>query len=149
MSLVFAHMTFVPTFGIISYVFLPLLCSSNCRCQGTGTSRAQDLSFPRTNSPYGELSFRRLFVPGNFRSSDYFTRHWLWTQTAVATFRICFVVGLVVFVFQKINWVSLRCVRVIFFLLNKNAKWINVMMPVDKLTLIRSTSSVLCTVTQL
>ena len=26
------------------------------------------LSFPRTNSPYGELSFPRLFVPGNFRS---------------------------------------------------------------------------------
>ena len=36
--------------------------------QGTGTFRAQDLSFPRTNSPYGELSFPRLFVPGNFRS---------------------------------------------------------------------------------
>jgi len=35
---------------------------------GTGTFRAQDLSFPRTNSPYGELSFPRLFVPGNFRS---------------------------------------------------------------------------------
>jgi len=31
---------------------------------GTGTFRAQDLSFPRTNSPYGELSFPRLFVPG-------------------------------------------------------------------------------------
>jgi len=31
---------------------------------GTGTFRAQDLSFPRTNSPYGELSFQRLFVPG-------------------------------------------------------------------------------------
>ena len=30
---------------------------------GTGTFRAQDLSFPRTNSPYGELSFPRLFVP--------------------------------------------------------------------------------------
>jgi len=109
---------------------------------GTGTFRAQDLSFTRTNSPYGELSFRRLFVPGifalgtkvpwnfrsralsfsgtfvpgerkflgtfvpwtfrfkellfpglfvprNFHSSDYFTRHWLWTQTA--TVRICFV----------------------------------------------------------
>ena len=70
---------------------------------GTGTFRAQDLSFPRTNSPYGELSFPRLFVPGNltklpgtfvprtfhseelsfpglfvlrnFRSSDYFTKH--------------------------------------------------------------------------
>jgi len=25
-------------------------------CSGTGTFRAQDLSFPRTNSPYGELS---------------------------------------------------------------------------------------------
>jgi len=35
---------------------------------GTGTFRAQDLSFPRTNSPYGELSFPILFVPGNFRS---------------------------------------------------------------------------------
>jgi len=35
---------------------------------GTGTFRAQDLSFPRTNSPYGELSFPRLFVPRNFRS---------------------------------------------------------------------------------
>ena len=55
--------------------------------QGTGTFRAQDLSFPRTNSPYGELSFPRLFVPGerkflelsflgpfvprNFRSQDF------------------------------------------------------------------------------
>jgi len=108
---------------------------------GTGTFRAQDLSFPRTNSPYGELSFPRLFVPGNwerkfpgtrsqalsfsgtfvpgkrkflgtfvpwtfrseklslpwlfvprnFRSFNYFTRHWLWTQTAIATVRICFV----------------------------------------------------------
>jgi len=35
---------------------------------GTGTFRARDLSFPRTNSPYGELLFPRLFVPGNFRS---------------------------------------------------------------------------------
>ena len=35
---------------------------------GTGTFRAQDLSFPRTNSPYGELSFLRLFVPRNFHS---------------------------------------------------------------------------------
>ena len=35
---------------------------------GTGTFRAQDLSFPRTNSPYGELSFPKPFVPGNFRS---------------------------------------------------------------------------------
>jgi len=33
---------------------------------GTGTFRAQDLSFPRTNSPYGELSFPRLFVPRGF-----------------------------------------------------------------------------------
>ena len=32
--------------------------------KGTGTFRAQDLSFPSTNSPYGELSFPRLFVPG-------------------------------------------------------------------------------------
>jgi len=32
---------------------------------GTGTFRAQNLSFPRTNSPYGELSFPRRFVPGN------------------------------------------------------------------------------------
>ena len=32
-------------------------------CTGNGTFRAQDLSFPRTNSPYGELSFPRLFVP--------------------------------------------------------------------------------------
>jgi len=48
---------------------------------GTGTFRAQDLSFPRTNSPYGELvpdtfrsesslelSFPGPFVLGNFRS---------------------------------------------------------------------------------
>jgi len=34
---------------------------------GTGTFRAQDLSFPRTNSPYEELSFPR----GNFRSRDH------------------------------------------------------------------------------
>ena len=39
-----------------------------CTSLGTGTFRAQDLSFPKTNSPYGELSFPRLFVPGNFRS---------------------------------------------------------------------------------
>ena len=132
----------------------------------TGTFRAQDLSFPKTNSPYGELSFPRLFVPGNFRSLGTkvpwnfrsralsfsgtfvpgerkflgtfvpwtfrseelsflrlrYTRHWLWTQRAIATVRICFVVGVVVFVFQKINWVSLRCVRIVFFLLNKNCK---------------------------
>ena len=118
--------------------------------QGTGTFRAEDFSFSRTNSTFGELSFRRLFipwewevprnfrsqalsfrgtfvpgeqkflgtfvpwtfrsealsfpglfVPRNFHSSDYFTRHWLWTHTATATVRICFVVGLVVFVFQK------------------------------------------------
>ena len=43
---------------------------------GTGTFRAQDLSFPRTNSPYGELSFPRLFIPGNFRSEEaYTTQH--------------------------------------------------------------------------
>ena len=30
---------------------------------GTGTFRAQDLSFPRTNSPYGDLSFPGTFVP--------------------------------------------------------------------------------------
>ena len=62
------------------------------RTTGTGTFRAQDLSFPRTNSPYGELSFptfrsRELsfpgnesswelsfpgpFVPRNFRSQDF------------------------------------------------------------------------------
>jgi len=35
-----------------------------------------------------ELSFPGLFVPRNFRSSDYFTRHWLWTQTAIPTVRI-------------------------------------------------------------
>jgi len=40
------------------------------RGEGTGTFRAQDLSFPRTNSTYGELSFPRLFVPGNFRSRE-------------------------------------------------------------------------------
>ena len=33
MSLVLGHTTFVLTFGIISYVFLPLLCSSHCRSQ--------------------------------------------------------------------------------------------------------------------
>jgi len=54
---------------------------------GTGTFRAQDLSFPRTNSPYGnfrsrdfsfpgnesswELSFPGPFVPRNFRSQDF------------------------------------------------------------------------------
>ena len=32
---------------------------------GTWTFRAQDLSFPRTNSPYGDLSFPRLFVNEN------------------------------------------------------------------------------------
>ena len=44
--------------------------TQNCSVQidgivtGTGTFRAQDLSFPRTNSPYGELSFPGPFVPG-------------------------------------------------------------------------------------
>jgi len=33
------------------------------KIRGTGTFRAQDLSFPRTNSPYGELSFQRLSFP--------------------------------------------------------------------------------------
>jgi len=37
---------------------------------GTGTFPAQDLSFPRTNSPYGELSFPGTFVPGPFRSLE-------------------------------------------------------------------------------
>ena len=32
------------------------------------TFRTQDLSFPWTNSPYGEHSFPRPFVPGTFRS---------------------------------------------------------------------------------
>ena len=32
------------------------------------TFRTQDLSFPRTKGPYGELSFLGPFVPGNFRS---------------------------------------------------------------------------------
>ena len=139
---------------------------------GTGTFRAQDLSFPRTNSPYGELSFPRLFVPGNeklsflgnesslelsfpgpfvlgnfrsrgtkvpgnFRSLDLsfrgtfvhrtfrsqellflrlFYTIWLWTQTAIATVRMCFIVPRPSSVcFPKINWVSLRCVRVVFF----------------------------------
>jgi len=60
--------------------------TQNCSVQidgivtGTGTFRAQDLSFPRTNSPYGELSFpgfvpweRKFpgtFVPGPFRSRE-------------------------------------------------------------------------------
>jgi len=44
---------------------------------GTWTFRAQDLSFPRTNCPYGELSLKKssrefsfpgTFVPGHFRS---------------------------------------------------------------------------------
>ena len=48
--------------------------------EGTGTFCARDLSFPRTNSPYGELSFQRRsrelsfpgpFVPRNFRSQDF------------------------------------------------------------------------------
>ena len=38
-------------------------------CPGTGTFCAQDLSFPRTNSPYGELSFSKLFFPGTFNES--------------------------------------------------------------------------------
>ena len=32
------------------------------------TFRTQDLSFPRTKGPYGELSFPGTKVPGNFRS---------------------------------------------------------------------------------
>ena len=45
------------------------IAGTNCRhLYELQTFRAQDLSFPRTNSPYGELSFRRHFVPGNFRS---------------------------------------------------------------------------------
>jgi len=85
---------------------------------GTGNESSPELSFPGpfvfvpgerkflgTFVPWTfrseERSFRGLFVPKNFRASDYFTRHWLWTQTAIATVRICFVVGLVVFLFQK------------------------------------------------
>ena len=30
---------------------------------GTGTFRAKDLLFPKTNSPYGELSFPGTFIP--------------------------------------------------------------------------------------
>jgi len=43
---------------------------------GTGTFRAKDLLFPKTNSPYGELSFPirfvpgELFVPWTFRSQE-------------------------------------------------------------------------------
>jgi len=36
---------------------------TSCHPTGTRTFRAQDLLFPRTNSPYGERLFRRLFVP--------------------------------------------------------------------------------------
>jgi len=43
-----------------------VICTIPCNWTVPGL-RAQDLSFPRTNSPYGELSFPRLFVPGNFR----------------------------------------------------------------------------------
>jgi len=41
------------------------------RYRESGTFHAQDLSFPRTNSPYGELSFWRVFVPGNFCSREH------------------------------------------------------------------------------
>jgi len=98
-------------------------CGTTRQTVGNGTFRAQDLWFPRTNSPYGELSFPRLFVlenfrsrgtkvPGNFRSLELsfpgtFVPPTILQsisyepQTAVTTVRICFVVGLVLFVFQK------------------------------------------------
>jgi len=34
------------------------------------TFHTQDLSFPRTKGPYGELSFLGPFVPGTFRSRE-------------------------------------------------------------------------------
>ena len=107
---------------------------------------------------HGELSFPRLFVPGTFvpctfRSEELSFLRLFYKALAMNTdsytncqnlFRSITYRSSVYF--QEINWISLRCVRVVF-LLNKNAKWINVMMPVDKLTLIRPTSSVLCAVT--
>jgi len=88
-------------YGELSFPIL--FVSRNFRSLGTKVSwnfRSRALSFSGTFVP-GEPSFPGLFVPRNFRSSDYFTNHWLWMQTAIATVRICFVVGLVVFVFQK------------------------------------------------
>ena len=62
------------------------LCVNCVEVNGTGTFRAQDLSFPRTNSPYGnfrsrdfsfpgtfvpmERKFQRTFVPRTFRSEE-------------------------------------------------------------------------------
>jgi len=139
------------------------------RLCGTGTFRARDLSFPRTNSPYGQLSFLKLFIPRErkFRSLDlsfqgtsvYRTFHSqdfsfpgtfvpptilqsinYEAQTAVTTVRICFVVGLVLFVY---------CVYVLFFPLNKNARCIKVTMPVDILTLTLGLPQVPCAPCQL
>ena len=62
----------------MSLRLIQLICvtsKSRVRYVGIGTFRAQDLWFPRTNRPYGELSFpgtkpRNFRSPGNFRSSD-------------------------------------------------------------------------------
>jgi len=114
------------------------------RSRGTkvpGNFRSLDLSFlgtfiPRTFRSQ-ELSFLRLFYKALAMNADSYSNCQNLFRSRPSS--VCL---------PNINWVSFRCVRV-FFLLNKNAKWINVMMPVDKLTLIRPTSSVLCAVTQL
>jgi len=41
-----------------------------CHAASTGSFRAQELSFPRTNSPYGELLFPRPFVPQPIHSRE-------------------------------------------------------------------------------
>ena len=48
--------------------FLSACRSGSTQKQELHTFRTQDLSFPRTKGPYGELSFPGPFVPGNFRS---------------------------------------------------------------------------------
>jgi len=116
-----------------------------------GPFRSWELSFPENESSL-DLSFRGTFVPRTFRSQELSFLQLFYKALAMNAdsysncqnlFRcrpnsVCF---------PKINWISLRCVRVAFFLLNNNAKSINVMMPVDKLTLIRPTLSILCAVT--
>ena len=90
--------TFVPWEGKFPGTFVP------------GPFRSREVSFPGNESSW-ELSFHGTFVPRTFRSQELSFLRLFYkalpmnadTKTAIATVRICFVVGLVVFVFQKIN----------------------------------------------
>jgi len=132
--------------------------------QGTGTFRAhfrsqerivtmwnfhsRALSFSGTFVP-GERKFPGTFVPWTFHSQELsflrlFNEALAINADSYSNCQNLFRRRPSSVCFPKINWVSLLCVRVVFFLLNKNAKWINVMIPVDKLTLILGLPQATC-----